>query len=107
MKLSQQQIIVRYLAARKGEWIVSHALEKANLDGYWIGTRGTRTARDLATAGKFTDTDGTTHFIERRHEGKYAEFRVTSSQAKPRYVYEFDPERGVMVEKLIASQQTI
>ena len=65
-KLTQEQIIVRYLAARRGEWIVSHALEKANLDGHWIGTRGTRTARDLAQAGKFTDTDGTTHFIAPR-----------------------------------------
>src|SRR2546422_3525807 len=32
-----------------------------------------RTARNLAQAGKFVDTDGITYFVERRHIGKYAE----------------------------------
>jgi hypothetical protein len=95
-KLTQEQIIVRFLAARCGQWIESHKLEKADLDGYWIGTRGTRTARGLAEKGKYKDPEtGTTYFIEVRRVGKYAEYRVTGFVGKPKQVIEFLPDGKV------------
>jgi hypothetical protein len=100
MKLTQEQIIIRYLAARPGTWTESHKLEKEDLDGHWIGTRGTRTARGLAEKGKFTDTDGTTHYIESRHTGKYAEFRVTHSEPKPTQPVTFIEKDGQRVAQL-------
>lgn len=51
MKLTQEDLIVKYLRSVTG-WIPSYQLEKVELFGQWIGTRGTRTARELAEAKK-------------------------------------------------------
>lgn len=47
-KPTQHEIIVNYLQSNGG-WIPSYKLEKEWLNGNWIGTRGSRSARDLNT----------------------------------------------------------
>ena len=46
--ISYQQIIINVLALKAGDWVPSHQLEKADTKWGWLGTSGTRRARELA-----------------------------------------------------------
>src|SRR4051794_23781938 len=94
MKRTLHDILTPHLAARSGEWIPSYRLSKQQTEWGWIGSSGERRARELAEAGKHT-IGGTTYFIERRMNGRYAEYRVASAQAKPRQVIEHLPNGSV------------
>lgn len=95
-KLTQHEAIVLHLAQRPGEWYPSYDLEKATLSGQWVGTRGSRSARDLAQWGKL-QIKGMTYFVERRQVGKYAEFRVAFTKEKPKQQIEYLPDNTVRV----------
>lgn len=101
MKHTQEEIVVRYLAARPGEWVSSYDLMKKETAWGWLGSQGDRRARELALKGVY-ELEGTTHYIERKHEGKYAEYRVAFSKAKPRYEF-----REVVRDGEIIRQQVL
>jgi hypothetical protein len=98
-KPTQQQIVVRYLAACPGEWVSSYDLAKKETAWGWLGSQGDRRARELALAGKY-ELDGVIYFIERRHLGKYAEYRVAFSQPKPTQHVTFVAKDGKRVAQL-------
>jgi hypothetical protein len=95
-KITQHEAIVRHLAARSGEWCMGYDLEKVEIGGRWIGTRGARSARDLALAGRFT-VGGNVYFIERKTIGKYSAYRVVSSK-KIAPKFDYIERNGVRVE---------
>ena len=74
-KMSQKEIVVRYLAARMGEWTPSYQIVKQDTDWGWLGIQADRRALELAKEGKF-ESSNYTYYIEARRNGKYAEFRV-------------------------------
>ena len=67
--MSYHQIILKYLKRVYSEapdaWVFSYNLEKVHLEGSWVGSSGTRRARELAEAGK----------IEVRKQGIYVQYR--------------------------------
>lgn len=74
MKLSQKEIVVRYLAARMGQWTPSYDLVKQETDWGYLGIQADRRAFELAQEGKFVSPNYI-YYIEHRKAGKYAEFR--------------------------------
>ena len=98
--------ITLYLADTPSEWVAGHTFEKADITGTWTGVRGTRTARDLAQAGKHKIGD-VTYFIERKefpaqnkkgHLKHYAHYRVVSSEVvTPRPIGYIDENKGVFI----------
>lgn len=71
-KLTQAQIIMKYLEQQRiirgftDGWVKSYELIKVNTSYGWLGSGADRQARRLAEEGD----------IERRHNGKYAEYRA-------------------------------
>lgn len=51
-KLTQHQLIVNFLRKHPNLWVPSHHLQQTTLLGEWIGSRGSRSARDLASNTK-------------------------------------------------------
>ena len=66
MKKPTQKDILLKLLRSTDRWFVSHELQKTETPYGWLGISADRQARDLAEAG----------LIERRHQGKYAEYRA-------------------------------
>lgn len=83
-KMTQRELIVRYLAARIGVWTPSYDLVKRETELGYIGLQGDRRAQELAEDGYFLSPNYK-YFIERRRNGKYAEYRV-SKKEKHEYV---------------------
>lgn len=65
MKLTQEQIIIKYLNDC-GDWVESYRLQKQETPYGFLGTSADRVARLLSEHGK----------IERKREGKYAYYRI-------------------------------
>lgn len=79
MKITQKEMIVRYLASRKGEWIYGYDLVRyASGADYIIQDADTR-AHELSRLGYF-DSTNFRYYIEHRRVGKYAEFRVARKE---------------------------
>ena len=78
-KLTQRELIVRYLAARIGEWTPSYDLVKKETELGYIGLQGDRRAQELAEEG-FYKSPNFKYIIERRRNGKYAEYRCAAKQ---------------------------
>lgn len=68
--LTQQEIILKHLGECPENWFYSYQLIKVNTKYGWLGSGVDRQARKLAELGK----------LERKHEGKYAMYRI----AKPK-----------------------
>lgn len=107
MKRTQTEIIVRFLAARPGEWTPSYQLSKQQTDWGYIGSSGERRARELAEAGTY-ELDRVIYFIERCQNGKFAEYRVAFSQPKlPKFTYVDQPDGSKLeVPTAIPTQQS-
>jgi len=75
MKITQQEIVVRLLVSRMGQWVPSYQIVKQNTPWGWLGLQADRRAFELAKEGKF-ESENFTYYIERRKNGKYTEFRV-------------------------------
>ncbi len=73
-KLTQAEIILRVLRDNPSKWFQSWELIKVNTPYGWLGLAD-RQARELAESGK----------IERRHEGKFAEYRTKEFTPKVQY----------------------
>jgi hypothetical protein len=80
-KITQRELIVRYLAARIGEWTPSYDLVKRETEHGYIGLQGDRRAQELAEDGYFNSTYYR-YTIERRRNGKYAEYRVSKKEKR-------------------------
>lgn len=78
------------------DWTPSFLLSKLTTNYGWIGSSGERRARELAE-GLTHEYKGVIYTIERRQNGKYAEYRVLS-KLKPRWVY---------VEKVNSDGETV
>lgn len=63
--MTQQAIILKTLQD-VNDWVPSYRLVKIDTEYGWLGTSGDRRARQLHEEG----------FIDRRHNGKYAEYRI-------------------------------
>lgn len=77
-KLSQKQIIVKYLRwiAEQGindGWVKEYKLRSVKTPFGWIGFQGDRRCRELAREG----------YLERRYVDGYAEFRYKPKQKIP------------------------
>lgn len=81
--MGYRQIILKYLRAHSDRWFASHDLQSKWLDGQWIGSSGSRRARELAEEG----------FIEVRHNGKYAEYHSMN----PKSIIEYRLPDGTLV----------
>lgn len=73
--MSQKQIIIKYLQELRqadpfGGWVKEYSLRSKETSFGWIGFQGDRRVRELYKAG----------LLERRKEGKYAEFRCRSKE---------------------------
>lgn len=64
-----------------GTWVKSYELGKRDTEFGWIGSAGERRARELAEAGYY-DSATYRYSIERRHIGKYAEYRCTGRKLR-------------------------
>lgn len=95
-KITQHEAIVRHLIVQGGNWVPSYDLEKVNIGGRWVGTRGSRSARDLAQAGQYK-LDGKIYIVERRQIGKYAEYRIATSK-KIASKFDYFERNGVRVQ---------
>lgn len=85
MKMTQKEMVTRYLAARIGTWVpgyvlVSKASSAIGAD-YLIQDADTR-AHELAREGYY-DSPHHRYFVETRRKGKYAEFRVSRKEPLP------------------------
>ena len=81
MKMTQRELIVRYLAAQMGTWIQSYDLVKKETELGYIGLQGDRRAQELAEEG-FYNSPNFHYIIQRRRNGKYAEYRVARKEPK-------------------------
>lgn len=88
--MTQKQIILKVLEDNDGNWVPSYDLIKTKTDYGWLGTSADRTARRMAEEGKI-ELDGMYYFIERKKNGKYAYYRMTSKVHKPVEQYTIDP----------------
>lgn len=98
-KPTLHDIICLHLA-ELNDWVPSFALSKVQTAFGWIGSSGERRARELAEdalKGLSHEYKGTLYKVERRQNGKYAEYRVVS-KPKPHVVY---------LEKINAEGQTV
>lgn len=80
-RLTQKELIVRYLASRIGEWTSSYDLVKKETELGYIGLQGDRRAQELAEEGYF-NSPNFKYIIERRRNGKYAEYRVARKEKR-------------------------
>lgn len=62
--MGYKQVIIEYLRSNPNKWFASHELQQKWLNGKWVGSSGSRRARELAEDGA----------IAVRHNGKYAEY---------------------------------
>lgn len=76
MKTPQIEIAIKVLLDNRGEWLPSFKFIKADTKHGWLGTSIDRQLRGVAETGSYTLL-GTKYFVERRHIGKYAEYRIT------------------------------
>lgn len=80
--MTQREMVVRYLAARIGEWVPGYVLvgKASTIVGgdYLIQDADTR-AHDLARDGYY-DSPHHRYFIENRRNGKYTEFRIARKE---------------------------
>ena len=83
-ELSYKQIILKLLS--QTEWLPAYKLEKENTPYGYLGTSGSRRARELAKEGK----------LETKYENGYVFYRL-----KRNVLYVFSPKREVLQEKLI------
>ncbi len=81
--MGYSQIIVEYLRKHPEKWTPAYDLEKVWLDGKWVGSNGSRRARELAESGK----------IEVRHTGKYAEYHAFG----PKMITEYRTADGTLI----------
>ena len=83
--MTQKEMVVRYMAARMGEWVPGYVLvaKSSSVIGkdYIIQDADTR-AHGLANDGHY-DSPHFRYHIEHRKRGKYAEFRVSRKEPKP------------------------
>lgn len=93
-------IIALHLFDMRGEWVPSYSLTKVNTKYGWLGSSGDRRARELAEIGNHI-VNGTTYFIERRKQGKYAEYRATGMTKNIERVEIIENEDGTRIAKLI------
>ena len=87
MKQTQHETILKYLRENQ-DWVPSYALGKRELCGIWVGSRGERSARDLAEEtepqvlrklGKELIYDGITKdFQNKEIVPKYAYYKAKS-----------------------------
>lgn len=64
-KLTQSQLIVKFLESRYPDYVYGYELVKVNTPKGWIGSSGDRRARELAEKG----------IIKAMHEGKYVKYQ--------------------------------
>ncbi len=86
--------------AEFNDWVPSFRLSKVQTAHGWVGSSGERRARELAeesVLGFPHEYKGILYKVERRQNGKYAEYRVLS-KPKPRTIW---------VEKVNAEGQTV
>lgn len=86
-------------------------LQDGYVDNFWalethLTSRFAATILTLKDEG-FEFDEARSGFLEGTKNFRYYLASAPKAPEKPRYVYEFDPERGVMVERLVGSQQTI
>jgi hypothetical protein len=96
-KPSQSEIIVRLLLDNRGIWIPSHQLVKQHTKWGYIGTAGSRRAREIAEDGYYI-LNGVKYFIEVKH-GKYAEYRCIGGEKKVQKV-EMIEKNGEVVAQI-------
>jgi hypothetical protein len=93
--------LVCLLLTEFGDWTPSYHLSKVQTHHGWIGSSGERRARELAEdwaeRQQPHEYKGVLYKVERRQNGKYAEYRVLS-KPKPRTIW---------VEKVNAEGQTV
>lgn len=83
-KITQKELIVRYLAANLGSWSPSYDLVKKKTELGYIGLQGDRRAQELAEEGYFLSPNYK-YIIEKRRNNKYAEYRVARKEKREVY----------------------
>ncbi len=84
-KLTQSEIILAHLRDCK-EWVYGYNLQKVATKYGWLGNCADRACRALAEEEK----------IERRHIGKYAEYRTKELQ--PKVIYTVPDRPGLQIK---------
>lgn len=85
MKISQEEIIVRFLWANHGMWVCSHELVKRDTEFGYLGSRSERRAFELAEQG-FYNSRNFKYKIEHRSPRKdgnptrFAQFRCSKRE---------------------------
>lgn len=89
-------IITLHLADTEGVWKPSYSLSKTSTPYGFLGSSAERRARELAEDGKHI-VNGNTYFIEKRMNGKYAEYRVASTKKKSTQNVTYNPDGTVSI----------
>lgn len=103
-KYTLSDLVVLRLLETRGEWVPSYQLIKVNTTHGWIGSSGDRRAREIAEDG-YHEMNGVKYYIERRNEGKYAEYRCIGGK-KTEQVVTFEDRGGVrtaVIKELVTS----
>ena len=95
-KRSLHDLIVLHMAVTPGLWFPSHKLQQVHTAQGWIGSSGSRRARELAEDGTH-EVDRIIYTIERRQNGKYAEYRVVSGTPRAQATFQMVEIGGTMV----------
>ena len=69
--MTYREIILKLLRDNPDVWFQSHHLQQRDTEWGWLGSSGSRRARELAEEGK----------VEVRHKGKFAEYKAKSPES--------------------------
>lgn len=81
MKITQKEIVARYLASQMGQWVPGYKLQKLQTPFGWLGVDADTRAHELSREGYF-ESEKWRYPVEHRKQGKYAEFRIPSREEK-------------------------
>ena len=99
---TQQQLVCLYLAERR-DWVRAVELKGRPFMDQYLGSESDRRAMEIMKVSKekgFYEINGAKYFLEERRNGKFKEYRVINSIAKPVQHVEFkevDGERVAVV----------
>lgn len=98
-KLTYHDKITLALNSERGKWLYGYQLEKVDTPFGWIGSSGSRRARELAEQG-YHIVKGVKYDIERRDKGKYVQYRVTNGKKKVIRFVEVEKNGEIMMRKI-------
>jgi hypothetical protein len=113
-KLKQKDILVKYLASHKGEWIESFRVQKLQTEWGYLGCETTK--RDREIFGGLTESDiieteyelnGTKYQLQKKKVGKYVAYRCISGARFEQKTQFIEQPNGTVLAKISTQLVTV